>query len=86
MSRPCRVCGAPMGKWVETCPSCGEFNKVKLPFYGWVIGGMLILLIGGGDGGGQDHPPAAPGRRVFELTYTPAKVVRCVKMQAFYLH
>jgi hypothetical protein len=45
MSRPCRVCGAPMGKWVETCPSCGEYNKAKLPFYGWVIGGLLVLLL-----------------------------------------
>ena len=45
MSRPCRVCGAPMGKMVENCPSCGEYNKAKLPFYGWVIGGLLVLLL-----------------------------------------
>jgi hypothetical protein len=39
-----------MGKWVETCPSCGAFNKMKLPFYGWVIGGLIVLLLLGDPG------------------------------------
>jgi hypothetical protein len=34
-----------MGRLVETCPSCGEYNKADLPLYGWVIGGLIVLAL-----------------------------------------
>ena len=40
-----------MGRLVETCPSCGGFNRAERPFYVWLIGGVLVLalMLGLGD-------------------------------------
>ena len=43
MSRPCRRCGTAIGRLVETCPSCGEYNKADVPLYVWAIGGLIVL-------------------------------------------
>jgi len=43
--RLCKNCAAPV-KWLETdCPSCGKPTGQRLPWYGWVLGGLLVLLI-----------------------------------------
>jgi hypothetical protein len=34
-----------MGRLVETCPSCGGFNRAERPFYVWLIGGLLVLAL-----------------------------------------
>jgi hypothetical protein len=34
-----------MGRLVETCPSCGAYNKADLPLYAWAVGGLLVLLL-----------------------------------------
>ena len=34
-----------MGRLVETCPSCGEYNRAQMPFYGWIIGGLIVLAL-----------------------------------------
>ena len=34
-----------MGRLVETCPSCGEYNKADVPLYVWAIGGLIVLLL-----------------------------------------
>jgi len=44
-SRLCQHCATPI-KWLETdCPSCGRPTGQRLPWYGWVLGGVLVLLI-----------------------------------------
>ncbi|HEX7199850.1 MAG TPA: hypothetical protein VF213_10260 [Dongiaceae bacterium] len=43
MKRPCRRCGTAIGRLVETCPSCGEYNKADVPLYVWAIGGLIVL-------------------------------------------
>ena len=45
MTRPCRRCGTAIGRLVETCPSCGEYNKADVPLYVWAIGGLIVLLL-----------------------------------------
>jgi hypothetical protein len=51
MARACRHCGAAMDRLVETCPSCGGFNRAERPLYVWLIGGALVLalILGLGD-------------------------------------
>jgi hypothetical protein len=34
-----------MGRLEEACPSCGEFNRARLPVYVWAIGGLLVIFI-----------------------------------------
>ena len=34
-----------MGRLVETCPSCGEYNKADVPLYVWAIGGLMVLAL-----------------------------------------
>jgi hypothetical protein len=34
-----------MGRLVETCPSCGEYNKAELPIYVWTAGGLIVLAL-----------------------------------------
>jgi hypothetical protein len=45
LTRPCRRCGTAIGRLVETCPSCGEYNKADVPLYVWAIGGLIVLLL-----------------------------------------
>ena len=45
MTRPCRRCGTAIGRLVETCPSCGEYNKADLPVHVWAIGALIVLLL-----------------------------------------
>ena len=45
MTRPCQRCGTAIGRLVETCPSCGEYNKADVPLYVWAIGGLIVLLL-----------------------------------------
>jgi len=45
LTRPCRRCGTAIGRLVETCPSCGEYNKADLPVHVWAIGGLIVLLL-----------------------------------------
>jgi len=43
--RLCKNCSAPV-RWLETdCPACGKPTGQRLPWYGWVLGGLLVLLI-----------------------------------------
>jgi hypothetical protein len=43
--RTCRQCGVSLGRFVEECPRCGADNPVRLPWYGWVVGGILVLAL-----------------------------------------
>jgi hypothetical protein len=45
LTRPCQRCGTAIGRLVETCPSCGEYNKADVPLYVWAIGGLIVLLL-----------------------------------------
>jgi hypothetical protein len=45
LKRPCRRCGTAIGRLVESCPSCGEYNKAHLPIHVWAIGGLIVLLL-----------------------------------------
>jgi hypothetical protein len=45
LTRPCRRCGTAIGRLVEICPSCGEYNKADVPLYVWAIGGLIVLLL-----------------------------------------
>ena len=43
--RACRSCGLALGRFVEECPRCGTDNPVRLPWYGWLVGGILVLAL-----------------------------------------
>jgi hypothetical protein len=47
-ARPSRVCPHCLAslRWLETdCPACGKPTAQRLPWYGWVLGGVLVLLL-----------------------------------------
>jgi hypothetical protein len=45
MSRPCRQCGAAIGRTVETCPQCGTFNRAQRTVWVWLVGGAIVLTL-----------------------------------------
>jgi hypothetical protein len=45
MSRPCRNCGAAIGRTIETCPQCGAFNRAERTIWVWLAGGFVVLIL-----------------------------------------
>lgn len=45
MPRPCRSCGTPIGRTIETCPNCGAFNRAELTIWVWLAGGIIVLIL-----------------------------------------
>jgi hypothetical protein len=45
MPRPCQQCGRAIGRTVETCPSCGAFNRAERTIWVWLAGGAIVLTL-----------------------------------------